>query len=217
MVVYVRTRRSHAQAPLSLVVGAHPRHLDDAHLALGLIAGETWAITETWQRYAPMVLTMAERSLGSRAEAEEIGQEVFCCVFRKARSLRDPRRLRSFIYSFAVRVVKAELRRRKVRGWFPFVRVDIPQDAGARTLDLESRDLLRKLYAMLDRLTPRDRLVFVLRRMESKTIEEIATTLDLSISTVKRSMAHVARRLSVWVNADPSLAGLVPERREGAR
>ena len=182
-----------------------------------MIAGETWAITETWQRFAPMVLTMAERSLGSRAEAEEIAQEVFCCVFRKAGSLRDPGRLRSFIYSFAVRVVKAELRRRKVRGWFPFVRVDIPQDTGARTQDLESRDILRKLYALLDRLTPRDRLVFVLRRMESKTIEEIATTLDLSISTVKRSMSHAASRLSVWVNADPSLAGLITERRAGAR
>ena len=199
------------------MVGAHPRHLDDAHLARGLVAGETWAITETWHRFAPMVLTMAERSLGSRAEAEEIGQEVFCCVFRKAKLLRDPGKLRSFIYSFAVRVVKAELRRRKVRGWFPFVRVDIPREVGARTQDLESRDLLRKLYALLDRLTPRDRLVFVLRRMESKTVEEIATTLDVSTSTVKRSMTHAANRLSVWINADASLAGLIRDRRLGAR
>lgn len=209
--------RAHARAPLSLVVGAHPHHLDDAQLARGLVAGETWAITETWHRFAPMVLTMAERALGSRAEAEEIGQEVFCCVFRKAKTLRDPGSLRSFIYSFAVRTVKAELRRRKVRGWFPFVRVDIPRDIGARTQDLESRDLLRKLYALLDRLNPRDRLVFVLRRMESKTVGEIATTLDVSTSTVKRSVTHAANRLSVWANADPSLAALLRDRREGAR
>ena len=75
-------------------------------------------------------------------------------------------------------------------------------------MDVESRDLLTKLYALLDRLTPRDRLVFVLRRMESMTVEEIAATMDISLSTVKRSMAHASTRLSRWIDADPGLAGL---------
>ena len=198
---------------LSLVVGTRARDTDDAELARSLAAGEPWAITETWHRFAPMVLTMAERSLGSRAEAEEVAQEVFCCVFRKASTLRDPGSLRSFVYSFAVRVVKAELRRRKVRGWFPFLRVDLPADAGVPTLDLESRDLLRKLYVLLDRLTPRDRLAFVLRRMEFKTVQEIATTLDISTSTAKRSIAHASSRLSAWIDLDPGLAALIRERR----
>ena len=143
-----------------------------------------------------MVLLTAERSLGSRTEAEDVVQEVFCRVFRKAKTLRDPDRLRSFIYSFAVRVLKAELRRRKVRGWFPFLAPEAPMDMLSRASDFESRDLLTKLYALLDRLTPRDRLVFVLRRMESMTVDEIAATMDISLSTVKRSMAHASSRLS---------------------
>ena len=207
----MRTRRSNA--PLTLVVGTRPRDVDDADLARGLRAGEVWAISETWHRLAPMVLTMAERALGSRAEAEEIGQEVFCSVFRKASTLRDLGSLRSFVYSFAVRTVKAELRRRKVRGWFPFSSVELPPDVGAPTLDVESRDLLRKLYALLGRLNSRDRLVFVLRRMESKTVDDIATMLDLSRSTVKRSMAHASSRLSCWIDRDPGLADLIRVRR----
>src|SRR6185436_1457442 len=74
----VRTHRSNAS--LSLVVGARAR---DADLAAGLVEGEAWAIAETWHRFAPMVLMTAERSLGSRTEAEDIVQEVFCLVFRK--------------------------------------------------------------------------------------------------------------------------------------
>jgi RNA polymerase sigma-70 factor (ECF subfamily) len=186
-------------------VGARSR---DGDLARGLIAGEAWAVAETWQRFAPMVLMTAERSLGSRAEADDIVQEVFCRVFRKARTLRDPDSLRSFIYSFAIRVLKAELRRRKVRGWFPFLPAASPAEVLFSASDFESRDLLAKLYALLDRLTPRDRLVFVLRRMESMTVDEIAATMDISVSTVKRSMAHASRRLSQWVAADPGLAGL---------
>jgi RNA polymerase sigma-70 factor (ECF subfamily) len=180
----------------------------DAEVASGLAAGEAWAIAQTWHRFAPMVLLTAERALGSRTEAEDVVQEVFCRVFRKAKTLRDPERLRSFVYSFAVRVLKAELRRRKVRGWFPFFKPEPPPDVVFRASDFESRDLLAQLYELLDRLTPRDRLVFVLRRMESMTIDEIAASMELSTSTVKRSMAHASMRLSKWVEADPELRDL---------
>ena len=208
----MRTRRSNA--PLSLVVGAR---VPDADLASGLVRGEAWASAETWHRFAPMVLMTAERSLGSRAEAEDVVQEVFFHLFRKAKTLRDPDRLRSFVYSFAVRVLKSELRRRKVRGWFPFLQAEAPADVVFRASDFESRDLLVKLYALLDRLTPRDRMVFVLRRMESMTVDEIATTMDISVSTVKRSMAHASSRLSQWVDADPGLAGLARDEHWGRR
>ena len=206
----MRTRRSNA--PLSLVVGARRGDPADRELVVGLVAGETWAMGETWRRFAPMVLMTARRSLGSRTEAEDVAQEVFFRVFRKVKSLRDPDSLRSFIYSFAVRVLKAELRRRKIRGWLPF-RPEPPLDFGFRTLNVEARDHLRKLYALLDRLSPRDRLAFVLRRMESMTVDEIAANMDLSISTVKRSIAHASTRMSRWIDADPGLAGLWTEQR----
>jgi RNA polymerase sigma-70 factor, ECF subfamily len=208
----VPTRRSNA--PLSLVGGGRAR---DAELAWALAAREPWAIAETWRRFAPMVLLTAERFLGSRIEAEDIVQEVFWLVFRQAPTLRDPERLRSFIYSFAVRVLKAELRRRRVRGWVPFLRTEEPPDVPFRPSDFESRDLLAKLYRLLDRLTARDRMVFVLRRMESMTVDEIATTMDLSISTVKRSMTHASNRLSRWVEADPELADLARGEHWGRR
>src|SRR4051812_46642307 len=203
----VRPHPSNANAPLSLVVGARHGDPDDRELVLGLVAGEAWAMAETWNRFAPMVLMIARRSLGSRTEAEDVAQEVFLAVFRKVETLREPDSLRSFIYSFAVRVLKAELRRRKVRGWLPFM-PDTAVDFGFRTLDVEARDHLRKLYALLDRLSPRSRLAFVLRRMEAMTVEEIAAAMDVSISTVKRAIAHASERLSRWIDADPGLAGL---------
>ena len=208
----VRIHRSNA--PLSLVAGARA---SDADLARGLAGGEAWAIAETWHRFAPMVLLTAKRSLGSTAEAEDVAQEVFCRVFRNAKTLRDPARLRSFVYSVAIRVLKAELRRRRVRGWFPFLQPGAPPHVVFQASDFESRDLLAKLYALLDRLTPRDRLVFVLRRMESMTVDEIARAMDISTSTVKRSMAHASSRLSRWVDADPGLAALARGEHWGRR
>jgi RNA polymerase sigma-70 factor (ECF subfamily) len=204
-------RRSHV--PLSLVVGQGPRAANDGELARALATRDPWAVAETWRRFAPMVLKMAERTLGSRSEADDIAQEVFHHVFRKANALRDPDSLRSFVYSFAVRELKSELRRRRLRGWLCFQEPQTLVDVGGPTLDVESRDLLRRCHALLGRLRPRDRLVFVLRRMEAMTVEEIAASMSLSISTVKRSMNHASDRLSRWIEADPGLAGLLQDGR----
>jgi len=80
---------------------------------------------------------------------------------------------------------------------------------------METRELLQRFHVLLERLAPRERLVFVLRRMESMTVEEIAAAMELSESTVKRSMARASVRLSRWIAADPALAGSFRE--EGAR
>jgi RNA polymerase sigma factor (sigma-70 family) len=197
---------SRSQVPLSLVPRTDRRETSDGDLARGLMAGEAWAVAETWRRFAPMVLRMAERALGSRSEADDLGQEVFCHVYRKACTLRDPDSLRSFVYSFAIREVKYHLRRRKLRAWLTFHQPEALADLSYGTVDVESRDLLRKCHALLDRLSSRDRLVFFLRRVESMTVEEIAATMDISMSTVKRSMANASTRLSRWIHAEPGLA-----------
>lgn len=202
----------HSPAHLSLVVGPEPRDVTDGDLAKGLIAGESWAVTQTWHRFAPMVLMMAERCLGSRPEAEDLAQEVFHLVFRKVESLREPDALRSFVYSFAIRKLKGELRRKKVRSWLLLDQPEAIAEMGSGTLDVESRDLLRRFHALLDRLTPRDRLVFVLRRMESMTVEEIASHMDLSTSTVKRSLIHSSERLTSWIEADRGLASALAQK-----
>jgi RNA polymerase sigma factor (sigma-70 family) len=190
---------------LAMIASRRQRSVD---IARGLVAGEAWAVSATWRRFAPMVRFNAERSLGSRSEADDVVQEVFFRVFRRAKTLRDPSCLRGFILAFTTRVLKRELRRRRGRGRFPLLQGEGAADPPSRASDFESRDLLTRLFALLDRLKPRDRVIFVFRRMESLSLDEIAATMDLSISTVKRSVAHASGRLASWVEADPGLAGL---------
>lgn len=199
------------RATLTLVTGPQRRTISDVELARALAAGKGWAIAEAWHRFAPMVLKTAQRALGSEVEAEDVAQDVFCRLFRTAKQLRDPNCLRSFVYSIAVRTLKSQLRYRRVRSWLSFQAPETLVDLRHAAMDVESRDLLRKFYALLDRLSARDRLVFVLRRVEAMTVEEIALAMDISISTVKRSMTHAQSRLSAWVDADPSLSGLADE------
>jgi RNA polymerase sigma-70 factor, ECF subfamily len=192
--------------PLSLVVGQDGRAVSDGDLARALSGGEAWAAVETWRRFAPMVLTLAKRTLGSQSEAEDIGQDVFFRVYRRVRTLREPDSFRNFIYTCAVRVLQNELHRKKMRSWLSFERPESLDLQGSGTLDVESRDLLRRFYRLLDRLSPRDRMVFVLRRIESMSVEEIAATMETSESTVKRSLVRASNRLSRWMDDEPRLA-----------
>jgi RNA polymerase sigma-70 factor, ECF subfamily len=205
-----------SKAPLSLVVGAAPQETSESDLAAGLVAGEEWAVSESWRRYAPMVLVTAQRVLGSKSEADDIAQEVFCQVFRRVKTLRQFESLRSFVYSFAVRLLRGELRRRKRRRWLSFFGRLPPETLDLRSADPESRELLGRFDRLLDRLAPRDRLVFVLRYMDEMTIAEIAETMELSTSTVKRAMAHACARLSRWIAADPGLAAAARGKRWGS-
>lgn len=207
------THRSNA--PLSLVVGNDRRGASDGELTRGLVLGEAWAMAETWRRFAPMVLLMAKRTLGSQSEADDIGQEVFYRVFGKAKTLRDPDSLRSFVYACAARALQSELRRRKVRSWLCFREPEMLVNLGGRTLDVEAREVLRKFHGLLERLAPRERLAFVLRRMESMTVEEIAASMEISESTVKRSLLRASDRLSRWIDAEPELAELFEGERWG--
>lgn len=193
---------------LSLVLKGREPVRPDREVALALVEGQAWALNETWYRMAPMVLALAQRCLGSRAEAEDVTQEVFYRVFRKAHTLREPERLRSFVYSFALRVVQSELRRRRVRAWLSFGAPETIEQAVSAP-DVEHRDLLQRFYALLDRLSPRDRLVFVLRRIEGMTVEEIAERLSVSESTVKRSMNHSTEHLIRWVSKYPELSAVL--------
>jgi RNA polymerase sigma factor (sigma-70 family) len=197
---------NHSRTPLALVTGRSRRDVSDAELAEGLTLGEDWAITEAWHRFAPLVLMTAERALGSRSDAEDVTQDVFSGVFRNVKKLRDPESLRSFVYSVAVRTLRSHLRYRKLRHWLSFSEPETLLDLRHSVQDVEGREFVRNLYRLLDRLSPRDRLVFILRRVDAMTVEEIASTMDISISTVKRSFTHASERLSRWIAADPALS-----------
>ena len=200
-------RNTHMQ--LALVGPPKRDHLSDADLARALIAGAAWAYAETWNRFAPIVFNMAVSTLGSSSEAEDIVQEVFCRLARKAKTLRKPECLRSFIVSFAIRVLKWELRRRRVQGWLTFEPAEELADMVRVSLDVESRDMLRRFYALLSRLGARERLVYALRHIESMTIEEAAQAMDISVSTVKRLQERATEQLSEWVETDFELTGLL--------
>jgi RNA polymerase sigma-70 factor (ECF subfamily) len=169
---------------------------DDAALAQALVTGRPEAAELAWNRYGPVVHGIVSRALGPDADVEDVTQEIFCRLFARIRTLRKPEGLESFVVSYALRIVKWELRRRRARRWVTLSETGEVPDKQVLFMTAETRYALRRLYVLLDRLSARERLVLVLRHVEGMKLEEIADAMGLSLATVKRALLNGTRRLS---------------------
>jgi RNA polymerase sigma-70 factor (ECF subfamily) len=167
--------------------------------------GEPWAAQEVWDRHAASVHRLMARALGPRPEVEDLTQEVFMRVFSRIRSLREPNALREFVLAVAVNALKRELRRRWVRRKVLLSDSGSVPEVEAPRVDAEAREALGRCYAILDKLSARERAAFVLRYMEERTLEEVASGLSVSMSTAKRLVNRSSERVSKHVGNDEGL------------
>ncbi len=193
-----------AKPVVRLVPPASPP-TDNARLVRGVVAKEPWATQQVWELYAPMVFGLLERSLGPAGDAEDVMQEVFLRVYSRAHTINDPNALRSFVYSVAIRILKWELRKRRVRRFLRLSPSGELPDPPAPAADPEHRDLLRRFYGVLDRLESQERLLFGLRHLERLTVQEMTEVLGISAATVKRRLTVASARVAELVDSDPGL------------
>jgi RNA polymerase sigma factor (sigma-70 family) len=185
------------------------REIDDAALARAGMIGQAWSHREIWYRFAPMVYALLRRTLGARHDQEDLLQEVFLRVFRRLSTLQNPAALRSFVYSFAVRIIQEELRRYRMRSRFASMFPGPPAEPSVPAVDFESRELLSRIQVALDGMPDRKRAVFVLRRFDGMELAEIASSLELSLSTVKRDLEQADLHITKSIHRDGRLrAGL---------
>lgn len=178
----------------------------DREIVRAWIAREPGAADALWNKHAAMVFRVLGRTLGPGGEIEDVAQDVFAIVFAKLGILRNPDALQSFVYSVALRAAKWELRKRRARRLFLlWGDAELPE-MPTQGPDAEARDALTRLYRVLDGMRAEDRLIFVLRHMEGMKLEEIASSLGVSLATTKRRLQRAGAWVSAEVQRDPALA-----------
>ncbi len=201
------TPETHSSPPLQLASRA-PGAASDEAIVLGIVEGKESAAAALWSRYGDLVYRIAERSLGSPHEAEDLTQDVFVCLLNKVRGLRDAGSLRSFVVSVTIRTLKWQLRRKRRRQWW----VNLTSTGGLPDLAVQGSDVERVLgtfYRLLDRLVPDDRLIFVLRRVDGMQLQDVADATGHSLATVKRRLVRVDAQLSRWMEHEPLLVAFL--------
>ena len=183
-------------------LSAVPEHLTDEELLRALAAGRQEALGPLYTRYARLIFSVASQSL-DRAVAEEIVQDVFLALWRKADSF-DPSQgaVRPWILQLAHWRILNELRRQSRRprteqdpdsehlGAVP----DTEPDPAERAWHDERREVLR---AALDSLPAAQRQAVSLAFVDELTHEQVAQKLGLPLGTAKTRIRSGLGRMRV--------------------
>ena len=153
---------------------------------------------EQFERHRPALLGLAYRMLGSRAEAEDVVQEAWLRWSAAASSGHGVRDDAAFLRTVVARLCLDELRsarRRReayVGPWLP----EPVQTADGALGPLETAELRDSLslgwLALLERLTPSERAVFVLREAFALPWDDVAA--DLGRTAASCRQLHVRAR-----------------------
>jgi RNA polymerase sigma-70 factor (ECF subfamily) len=150
---------------------------------------------QEFEELRPLLFAIAYRMLGSVSEAEDAVQETW---LRYQASPTEPTSPRAFLSAVVTRisidVLRSARRRREdyVGPWFPEPLLSDPYEDPERSAELAD-SLSMAALVLLERLSPLERAVFVLREVFGFDFPEIATAIGRSEAAC-RQLAVRARR-----------------------
>ena len=168
----------------------------EAELVRRCRAGERAAWDELYRTHRRLVAGNLYRVLGERSELDDLVQEVFVIAVRGLERFRGDAKLTTWLYRICVNVALGKLRTRARKP--PPLQLAPDADRGDDGEGSPERALLRRedqqrVYAALDTLAPKKRVVFVLHEIEGLEPAEIAQIVQAPVVTV-RTRLHYARK-----------------------
>jgi RNA polymerase sigma-70 factor (ECF subfamily) len=165
------------------------------------------AFDELVARYQKRLLNFIYRTIGDRERAEDLVQEVFIRVHRHMLRFDQSKKFSTWIYTIASNLAKNELRNRSRSPLVLFQTIKKNWDEDHRPLQFEDKhqrpdDLFRKRHLKelvqwaVKKLPEHHRAVFVLRELEGKTYEEIASITGCNLGTVKSRLNRARNRFA---------------------
>lgn len=161
---------------------------DDA-LLVRVRHGDDGAFAELYERWAPRLLRVAWRLVGSRADAEDVLHDVFVALPRAAQRFEPDGRAGAWLIQCTTRAALMKLRGDRRRRESPMPTIDLVANAGS-----DKRALLLDLERLLAAIPVPLRTVLILHRLEGLSHAEIAQTLGISEGS---SRVRLTRALSM--------------------
>ena len=182
----------------------------DAQLVTAYLSGDRNALASIYDLYAPGLFDTAAAMLSDRHDAADMVQDVFCIAAERLNQLRDPDRLKPWLYAVLRNEVYRRTKKRKRTTPTDFQSETVPEvvaafdpnaEGAAASFD-ELAELVRSAAAGLDE---RDRLVLELSVRQGLSGTDLADALGVSpeqsYSLVHRMRDRIEKSLGAFTVA----------------
>jgi RNA polymerase sigma-70 factor, ECF subfamily len=203
-------------APRALTERKAPRpaassgYARDAELASRAAAGDRAAQREVFDRLRAGVHRTLFRLLGSNEHMEDLVQEAFIELFRSLGNYRGEALLTTWADRVTARIAYHHLRRLPRR--IKISNEPVPEQLVASTEEeSQHREGVTRLYQLLERLGPDQRIAFALFELDGRSLEEVAAITGATLVAVKNRVARARRKVWETASRDSVLASYLGE------
>jgi len=146
----------------------------DEQLATNYLKGDEESLEILIKRYLKPIYSFSFRFVGDSQEAEDITQEVFVKVWRNLKKFDKNKKFKTWIFTIAKNTCLDWQKKKKTLPLFFAENIEDPSPILNEPLD-----------RILERISPKYRMVLFLRYNDHFTFREIAESLGESIDTIK--------------------------------
>lgn len=176
----------------------------DSELMELLAKGKKEAFKEIYNRYEKKMLSFFYRMLGGDIEkSKDFLHDLFLKIIERPEMFGLSKKFSSWIYAVATNMCKNEYRRASIRQ-----NADIKHGLNNETIyqndNYDARLFRNSLEKELANLDEKHRIVFILRFIEEKSVNEIAEILECPAGTIKSrihyTLKHLSSKLKIFEN-----------------
>src|ERR1700733_3273474 len=189
-------------------LAAQGNRIDDTSLIREAQQGNRAAFEVLVRHYDQSVLRLALHLTGSEADAQDVYQEAFLKAYKNLGSFRFECSFYTWIYRIVTNLCLDHLRKRNVRKEDAPVAKDsdggeddlLDQGPDARAGANPERDLMRRqlgarISGALEKLTPRERMVFELKHYHGLKLRTVGEILQTTEETAKNTLFRATQKL----------------------
>ena len=174
--------------------------MHDREVVAAIVAGDPAGLAEAYDRYATPLYSFCRTMLREPADAADAVQDTFVIAAPRMSGLRDPDRLRSWLYAVARNECHRRLRSGSLHASIDEA-PDVTDEAADVAADVERADLRTLVRDALGGLGPTEREVLELQLRQGLSGGEVASVLGISRNHAHALLSRARDQLATALGA----------------
>lgn len=170
-------------------------NISDIELVEKLRKGNLDAFNAVFDKYGDRLFGFAMKYLKSTTETEELVQDVFLKIWENKKTLKTDSSLKAYLFTITYHYICRYFRKKQLQG-------KLKEEIGLKTeacVDTEEQidyhSTLEQIEKWIEKLPPKQKVIFEKSRKEGKSSREIAEELKLSPGTVDNHISAALKFL----------------------